>query len=45
MSLSKIAAVAFRCSLAVACLVAGDYWAAWTVLAPVGHADDGEDES
>jgi hypothetical protein len=32
MTISKIAAVAFRCSLAVACLAVGDYWAAWTVL-------------
>jgi hypothetical protein len=42
MSLSKIAAAAFRCSLALACLVTGDYWAAWTALAPFG-ADGGED--
>ena len=43
MTLSKIAAVAFRCSLAVACLAAGDYWAAWSVLAPVGQDDEGEE--
>ena len=41
MTLSKIAAVVFRCSLTLACLATGDYWAAWTVLAPIG--DDGED--
>ncbi len=43
MTLSKIAAVAFRCSLAVACLVAGDYWAAWIVLDPLGIDDEGEE--
>jgi len=42
MTLSKIAAVAFRCTLAVVCLFAGDYWAAWTVLTPIGD-DDGEE--
>jgi hypothetical protein len=37
MTISKIAAVAFRCSLAVACLATGDYWAAWMVLHDAGE--------
>jgi hypothetical protein len=44
MTLSKIAAVAFRCTLALACLATGDYWAAWLVLDPFGDAADDEGE-
>jgi hypothetical protein len=35
--------VAFRCSLAVACLATGDWWGAWTVLTPVGQDDESEE--
>jgi hypothetical protein len=40
MSLSKLAAVAFRCSLAAACLATCDWWSAWILL----HVGDGGED-